>query len=111
VILEVNLTGVWHGLYTYPRHLQRVLFDATLIESGRWLAGSTHEICGTVPHRGTMLFATLIGERTGGAVTFRKTYDGSLPKYAHSIDYEGVLSTDATEKVAGKSRKPGRANS
>ena len=94
---QINLTGVWHGLYTYPRHLQRVLFDATLIESGQWLSGSTHEICATPPHRGEMLCATLIGQRSGSLVAFRKTYDGSIPKYAHFIDYEGSLSGDATE--------------
>jgi len=94
---QINLTGVWHGLYTYPRHLQRVLFDATLIESGQWLSGSTHEICATGPHRGEMLYATLLGERSGSLVTFRKTYDGRVPNYSHSIDYEGAISSDASE--------------
>ena len=39
---EQNLTGVWHGLYTYPDGVS-VSFVATLIESGSSLSGSTHE--------------------------------------------------------------------
>ena len=44
-----------------------------------------------------MLYATLIGQRSGSLITFCKTSDGSIPKYVHSIDYEGTLSGDATE--------------
>ena len=94
---DINLTGVWHGLYTYPRHVQRVLFDTTFIESGRWLSGSTHEICATGAHRGELLCATLLGERIGSLLTFQKTYDGRVPGYSHAIDYEGVVNSDATE--------------
>ena len=39
-----NLTGVWHGLYTYPGGTS-VAFVATLIEAGSHLNGSTHEPC------------------------------------------------------------------
>ena len=38
-----NLTGVWHGLYTYPGQHQPVYFVATLIDSGGQLSGMTHE--------------------------------------------------------------------
>jgi len=91
-----NLTGIWHGLYTYPRALQRVLFDATLIESGAWLSGSTHEICGSGPAKGQTICATLLGKRRAGLVTFTKTYDGSAPGHG-VVEYEGMLNADASE--------------
>jgi len=91
-----NLTGVWHGLYTYPVQRARVLFDATLIESGSWLSGSTHEISASGPTKGRLIYATLLGERSGSRVTFTKTYDGTAPGYT-VVEYEGTLTADASE--------------
>ncbi|MGH6870495.1 MAG: hypothetical protein ACREHE_03220 [Rhizomicrobium sp.] len=91
-----GLTGIWHGLYTYPSRGTRVLFDATLIESG-WLTGSTHEICATGAFKGRTICATLEGSRAGNAVRFDKTYDPGIPGYTATIAYGGVLSADATE--------------
>jgi hypothetical protein len=90
-----NLTGVWHGLYTYP-HGQSVSFVATLIDSAGALSGSTHEPGGHGGAPSGTLYATLIGRRAGSAVTFRKTYDGKLPHY-RAVDYAGTLNADATE--------------
>ena len=92
-----DLTGVWHGLYTYPARGTRVLFDATLIDSAGLLSGSTHEIAGSGPARGQMIFAVLEGQRRGSAVAFRKTYDAGIPNYGAPIAYEGTLSADGTE--------------
>jgi hypothetical protein len=90
-----NLTGVWQGLYTYPNS-ESVSFVATLIDSGGALSGSTHEPCAaTVAASGT-LYATLAGSRSGSAVTFRKTYDGKVPRF-HAVDYAGTLNAEATE--------------
>ncbi|HEX4861964.1 MAG TPA: hypothetical protein VFV07_12050 [Rhizomicrobium sp.] len=91
-----NLTGIWHGLYTYPVARARVLFDATLIESGAWLTGSTHEIAASGPAKGQTIYATLDGQRAGQRVTFTKTYDGTAPGYG-VVQYEGTLSADASE--------------
>jgi hypothetical protein len=93
---EENLTGIWHGLYTYPVARARVLFDATLIESGSWLSGSTHEVSSAGPSKGQVIYATILGERSGGRVTFTKTYDGTAPGYA-IVEYEGALSEDCSE--------------
>ena len=99
-----NLTGVWHGLYTYP-HGQSVSFVATLIDSAGALSGSTHEpgAHGDAP-AGT-LYATLVGQRAGSTVTFRKIYEGEVPRY-HAVDYAGTLNADATE-VEGRWTIPG----
>jgi hypothetical protein len=99
-----NLTGVWHGLYTYPDG-QSVSFVATLLDSAGALSGSTHEPgVGTDAPSGT-LFATLVGQRGGSAVTFRKTYEGETPCY-RAVDYTGTLNAEATE-VEGRWTIPG----
>lgn len=102
---DENLTGIWHGLYTYPAQMLRVLFDATLIESGRWLSGSTHEVMPQGRHTGQMLCATIIGERNGSRVAFQKAYENGVP-HAKKIAYEGALSADGTE-IEGRWSIPG----
>ncbi len=92
-----NLTGIWHGLYTYPRDLGTVSFVATLIESGGALSGSTHEPASDDGAPGGTLLATLSGSRHAGVVTFVKTYDRAGKRFRHPVSYEGALSEDATE--------------
>ena len=92
---ERNLTGVWHGLYTYPTGLS-VSFVATLIDSGSHLSGSTHEpSAGHSP--GATLYATLSGSCRDKVVLFEKTYDRAGPDYENAIAYDGTLSGDGTE--------------
>ena len=91
-----NLTGIWQGLYSYPRALAPVSFTATLLESGAWLSGSIHELAQKHGGELTEAFATLLGGRDGQAVQFIKTYDGSNG-WSHSLAYEGGLNDDATE--------------
>jgi hypothetical protein len=93
---EANLTGVWQGLYTYPRLLQRVMFGATLIESGSWVTGSTHELCNHGPHTGQTLVAMLDGQRTDSVLTFTKDYEGEIPGF-RKVQYEGTISSDGLE--------------
>lgn len=90
-----DLTGVWHGLYTY-RELGSVYFVATMIESGAWLTGSTHESEIGVSGAPLTLFAGLEGVKAGRRVRFVKTYDGT-GGWSHSVAYEGMLSEDASE--------------
>jgi hypothetical protein len=92
-----QLTGAWHGLYTYPGRPGSVSFVATLIEAGHSISGTTHEprTVGNGPN-GT-LYATLSGDRDSATVSFVKTYDGAGPEYQNAVDYEGTLNSDATE--------------
>lgn len=92
-----DVTGVWHGLYTYPSRGTRVLFDATLIDSAGRISGTTHEIATSGPSRGWTILALLEGTRQGTAVAFRKTYDAGIPNYGAPIDYDGTLSADGSE--------------
>jgi hypothetical protein len=98
-----NLTGVWHGLYTYPHGGEGVSFVATLIETTSALSGTTHEPCRIGPP-GT-LYATVAGSRRDSAVAFVKTYDGSNPFY-RTVAYEGTLSGDGNE-IEGRWIVPG----
>ncbi len=100
-----NLTGIWHGLYSYPYGRPPVSFVATLIEAGRTVSGTTHEPCDREDSPGEMLFATLLGRRRGSMVAFLKTYDSANPNYSRVI-YEGTLSADGTE-IEGRWILPG----
>ncbi len=91
-----NLTGVWHGLYSYELYREPVYFVATLIDSGTFISGTTHE--SEVGETGAplTLFATIEGTSAGGDVVFTKSYDGS-GGWDHSVAYVGRLSADACE--------------
>jgi hypothetical protein len=100
-----NLTGIWHGLYSYPYGRPPVSFVATLIEFGSTVNGTTHEPCDREDGSCETLFATLLGRRRGSMVAFLKTYDGANPNYSRVI-YEGTLSVDGTE-IEGRWLLPG----
>jgi hypothetical protein len=91
-----NLTGVWHGLYSYQAYREPVYFVATLIDTGSMIAGTTHE--SEIGESGAPLtmFASIEGQRSGHAVTFTKSYDGS-GGWDHSVAYSGELSADCSE--------------
>jgi hypothetical protein len=100
-----NLTGVWHGLYSYPVGRAPVSFVATLIEAGSTVSGTTHEPCDVGGRPNETLYATLLGRRQDSAVVFVKTYDGGNPHYGR-VAYEGTLSADGTE-IEGRWIVPG----
>ncbi len=91
-----NLTGVWQGLFSYPRMYRAASFTATLIETGSTLTGSTTEIAVAGPRDGMAVSAFLSGRRTGSRVTFTKQYEGPEPPN-HAVEYEGALSDDLME--------------
>jgi hypothetical protein len=91
-----TLTGVWHGLYSYPRHLEPVYFVATLIHGGTLFSGSIQEA--EIGRAGAPLayFAYVSGSKHENAVAFTKTYDGSGGR-DHAVQYDGMVNGDATE--------------
>jgi len=100
-----NLTGVWQGLFSYPRYLRAGNFSATLIETASRLSGSTSEMAQIGPRRGQTVLAMLDGIRRGHQVRFTKTYEG--PQYPnHSVEYEGTLTPDFLE-IEGRWFIPG----
>ncbi len=100
-----SLTGVWHGLYMFDENHEVESFVATLMETGPFLTGTTHEdaICDDGVRR--RLLATVDGEREGAAVYFDKTYDGTAG-WNHLVRYQGALNSDWTE-VEGRWTVPG----
>ena len=102
---EHNLTGVWHGLYSYPIARAPVSFVATLIDAGSAISGTTHEPCAMGGSPSQILYAMVSGSHQDRAVSFVKTYDGANPNY-RSVVYEGTLSRDGTE-IEGRWRVPG----
>jgi hypothetical protein len=91
-----NLTGVWNGLYSYPKYLEPVFFVATLISHGDHFSGSTHEAVEGRSGAPLTLFASVDGVLDEGLVSFRKTYDGA-GGWSHSLMYFGMLSADRNE--------------
>lgn len=93
---DTSLTGIWHGLYTYPGQRQPVYFVATLIDSGGNLSGMTHE--SEIGEFGAplTLYASIEGSRQGTIVVFNKHYDGS-GGWDHSVAYDGAVNADRTE--------------
>ncbi len=91
-----NLTGVWHGSYTYTyTHLSDpVSFVATLIETASHFSGTTHEPHSFFPET---LYATVSGHRNGRAVAFTKTCQQGGIYYVSPIEYDGLLNEDGTE--------------
>jgi len=100
-----KLTGVWQGLYSYPRQAPDVPFTATLFEAGSSLSGPILEPCLMGGAPGEILYATLLGSRDGSTVNFVKSYDGSNPNY-RSVQYAGSVNHDATE-IEGRWSIPG----
>jgi hypothetical protein len=90
-----SLTGIWHGIYSYPIARAPVSFVATLIETASAVSGTTHEPC-TIGGGPNILYATLQGSRQDSAVAFVKSYDGANPHFG-TVAYEGTLSPDGTE--------------
>lgn len=95
-----DLTGIWHGIFNYPRSLPPTHFVATLVERGASLAGETEE----TDTGGRLLTGLIHGHRAGAAVNFVKTYDDN---HAHAIHYAGTLDAEATE-IAGTWRIEGQ---
>ncbi len=93
-----DLTGVWNGMYKQSA-AGSVAFTATLIQSGDYIGGSTHEACNRshCPRKTHLVF--LSGQRIGRSLSFIKTYDP--PGFGFDIvRYVGELNADATE-IAG----------
>jgi hypothetical protein len=91
-----NLTGVWHGLYSYDLAIAPVYFVATLMGGKGWINGTSHEAANEIEGQVLTLFAAIEGSTNASAVTFVKTYDGT-GGWSHSVPYSGTLAPDGLE--------------
>jgi hypothetical protein len=102
---NLDLSGGWQGLYSYPSGREPVAFSAELRESGGWIEGGVREVGQSGEAAGLELNSTLQGRRTGRSVTFLKLYDGSFRRY-DTVRYEGEVSDDGAE-ISGAWTVPG----
>ena len=100
-----NLTGVWHGRYSYPYAQDPVSFVATLLDAAGFISGRMHELCGYGPSARNTIFAAIDGTRLNAIVTFTKTYE-NVPLYETPAHYSGTLNSDASE-ISGTWNVPG----
>ncbi|MGZ8282102.1 MAG: hypothetical protein ACXWUN_04000 [Allosphingosinicella sp.] len=94
---EADLSGRWCGFFNYPSRLPTTEFDVELRDVSGLLSGLTTE-----PHfngTGTILNAVIEGEREGGLVRFRKTYDDF--EFTDVVHYEGHLDA-AGDEISGE---------
>ena len=88
---QPNLSGLWLGSYSYPGgEGPTTPFMAKLVDAGGSLSG---EILEPNMLGGGELSAFLAGSRSGAAVDFTKTYDGT-GGVSNSVDYVGRVSED-----------------
>ena len=94
-----DLTGIWQGYYLYPRGGTPVSFVATMLESGRFVTGTTHETATEGRVIGQTLYAMLSGGRSGARVSFVKNYthSGEDIGYEMPVTYEGRINGDGTQ--------------
>ena len=89
-----SMTGLWHGLYSYPAVLRPVFFVATLISHGSGFSGRIQEAARGTEGAPLVLGATVVGRAAAGTVEFTKSYEGA---WHHAVLYAGRLSADRTE--------------
>jgi hypothetical protein len=92
-----SLTGVWDGLFSYPRILPPTTFTAVMFEAGAAISGTTHEISRHPQSAGQTLNASIGGARSDADVRFTKVYDVRDRGMRAPVYYVGVVNADATE--------------
>lgn len=103
---DLNLTGMWKGIFNYPRSLPPNQFDAELREHRGVLTGETSEIGDVAPSKGQVLHAMIEGHRHGFGIEFIKRYD-AIRRVTTPVHYSGTLSADGAE-ISGTWSIPGR---
>jgi hypothetical protein len=93
---SANLSGLWHGQYSYPMAKAPVPFIATLLDAEGALTGSITEKSTLPPRAGEALYAVVRGQRDGASVSFVKYYESDDERY-QVVRYEGQVSGDGTE--------------
>lgn len=105
-ISKDSVTGVWSGVYSYPRDLEPGEFTATLLDFGGTISGMIHEPdVWDHSEGGGLLYADVSGRRRGFHIEFAKSYIG-VGDWAHTVHYAGTLSSDGLE-IEGTWEIPG----
>lgn len=105
---EIDVSGRWHGFYSYAGGAQSCAFAAELREHGGDIVGITFEVAHFGPTPGATLSASVEGRRIGRAVDFAKTYD-EVALAHYSIHYAGTLAEGGLE-IEGRWSIPGETS-
>ena len=92
----VDLTGTWHGRFSFPRLYPPVSFTAVISHVDDWIQGSTEEHADRGPDKGSVITATLSGRVTHPNISFLKTYDRPTRPY-DAVQYEGAICSEGLE--------------
>lgn len=103
---ELDLTGLWTGIFSYPRALPPNQFDAELRDQAGVLTGETFEYGKNGRSKGKPLPAMIEGSRHGFDVSFVKRYD-EFRRAATPVFYSGRVSGDGLE-ISGTWDIPGQ---
>ena len=101
---EVDLSGDWIGLYSYPEAHPPTRFRAHLRDEDGRLGGETIEREETFTG-GAELRALIDGRREGSAVTFAKVYEDEAFN-SDLVRYEGTIAASGDE-INGRWDVPG----
>ncbi|WP_260925528.1 hypothetical protein [Novosphingobium sp. 9] len=93
---DVNLSGIWKGIFHYPRQLPPCQFDAELLENFGMISGETTEICAVGSQKGCILYALIEGQRHGREINFIKRYD-DFNRSKSPVQYFGAIDEHGTE--------------
>ncbi|MFT9383280.1 MAG: hypothetical protein ABF553_01580 [Acetobacter orientalis] len=90
-----NLSGLWHGQFSYPRTFQPEFFTATLLDQAGSLSGSITDKVTDPTHATGVFLAHVRGQHVGADVHFSKQYESAARP--HRVRYTGQVNADGTE--------------
>lgn len=95
----LDVTGVWDGIFSYPRAMPPNHFVAELREEQGRIVGETREPSDSPQDETSELDAFIEGTRSGTDIVFTKFYDSK--RRLQPIAYHGTLRADGTE-ISGR---------
>ncbi len=96
---RLNLTGLWHGTFSYPHLMPPNGFLAELREFNGAVTGEISERSDASRDKGQTKLALVNGSRTGSNVVFVKRYD-DLRRAQTPVHYTGVVNGSGDEITA-----------
>jgi hypothetical protein len=101
-----DLTGRWHGFYSYGGSAHSCAFEAELRDHEGEIVGVCYEVAQFGPSPGATLSASIEGRRSGSAVDFAKTYD-EVALASYTVHYAGTLA-EGGDEIEGTWAIPGQ---
>ena len=89
---ELDLTGEWSGIYSYPANYPPNTFEASIRDAGGVISGVIHQPGEIIEPPGIRQHAVIEGSRTGSTVRWVKIYDDlsrATPHYLRTIQPGG----------------------